>query len=164
MQPNGVEPAVAVDRVTKRFGGITAVSDVSFTVAPGEVVALVGENGAGKSTIKNLLAGIVKPDSGSIVVNGVEIAGDARHARHVGVATIHQELSLFPTMNVAENVLMASLAGRSRIVRSQALYARVRPLLERLGADFSPAATLDTLAPGQKQLVEIGRASCRERV
>jgi len=163
VQPNGVEPAVAVDRVTKRFGGITAVSDVSFTVAPGEVVALVGENGAGKSTIKNLLAGIVKPDSGSIVVNGVEIAGDARHARHVGVATIHQELSLFPTMNVAENVLMASLAGRSRgIVRSPTLYARVRPLLERVGADFSPAAKLDTLAPGQRQLVEIAKALALE--
>ncbi len=163
MQPNGVEPAVAVDRVTKRFGGITAVSDVSFTMAPGEVVALVGENGAGKSTIKNLLAGIVKPDSGSIVVNGVEIAGDARHARHVGVATIHQELSLFPTMNVAENVLMASLAGRSRgIVRSSTLYARVRPLLERVGADFSPAAKLDTLAPGQRQLVEIAKALALE--
>jgi ABC-type sugar transport system ATPase subunit len=163
VQPNGVEPAVAVDRVTKRFGGITAVSDVSFTVAPGEVVALVGENGAGKSTIKNLLAGIVKPDSGSIVVNGVEIAGDARHARHVGVATIHQELSLFPTMNVAENVLMASLAGRSRgIVRSSTLYARVRPLLERVGADFSPAAKLDALAPGQRQLVEIAKALALE--
>jgi len=163
VQPNGVEPAVAVDRVTKRFGGITAVSDVSFTMAPGEVVALVGENGAGKSTIKNLLAGIVKPDSGSIVVNGVEIAGDARHARHVGVATIHQELSLFPTMNVAENVLMASLAGRSRgIVRSSTLYARVRPLLERVGADFSPAAKLDTLAPGQRQLVEIAKALALE--
>ena len=163
MQPNRVEPAVAVDRVTKRFGGITAVSDVSFAMAPGEVVALVGENGAGKSTIKNLLAGIVKPDSGSIVVNGVEIAGDARHARHVGVATIHQELSLFPTMNVAENVLMASLAGRSRgIVRSSTLYARVRPLLERVGADFSPAAKLDTLAPGQRQLVEIAKALALE--
>ena len=163
MQPNGVEPAVAVDRVTKRFGGITAVSDVSFTMAPGEVVALVGENGAGKSTIKNLLAGIVKPDSGSIVVNGVEIAGDARHARHVGVATIHQELSLFPTMNVAENILMASLAGPSRgIVRSSTLYARVRPLLERVGADFSPAAKLDTLAPGQRQLVEIAKALALE--
>jgi len=163
VQPNGVEPAVAVDRVTKRFGGITAVSDVSFAMTPGEVVALVGENGAGKSTIKNLLAGIVKPDSGSIVVNGVEIAGDARHARHVGVATIHQELSLFPTMNVAENVLMASLAGRSRgIVRSSTLYARVRPLLERVGADFSPAAKLDTLAPGQRQLVEIAKALALE--
>jgi len=163
VQQNGVEPAVAVDRVTKRFGGITAVSDVSFTMAPGEVVALVGENGAGKSTIKNLLAGIVKPDSGSIVVNGVEIAGDARHARRVGVATIHQELSLFPTMNVAENVLMASLAGRSRgIVRSSTLYARVRPLLERVGADFSPAAKLDTLAPGQRQLVEIAKALALE--
>ena len=159
MQPVGVEPAVAVDRVTKRFGGITAVNDVSFTLAPGEVVALVGENGAGKSTIKNLLAGIVKADSGSIFVNGAEISGDARHARHVGVATIHQELSLFPTMSVAENVLMASLGARSQgIVRSSTLHARARPLLERVGADFSPAAKVDALAPGQRQLVEIAKA------
>jgi rhamnose transport system ATP-binding protein len=159
VQPVGVEPAVAVDRVTRRFGGITAVNDVSFTLAPGEVVALVGENGAGKSTIKNLLAGIVKADSGSIFVNGAEISGDARHARHVGVATIHQELSLFPTMSVAENVLMASLGARWQgIVRSSTLHARVRPLLERVGADFSPAAKVDALAPGQMQLVEIAKA------
>src|ERR1700704_1240881 len=138
VQPTDAKPAVAVDRVTKRFGGITAVNDVIFTLAPGEVVALVGENGAGKSTIKNLLAGIVKADSGSIFINGAEIAGDARHARHLGVATIHQELSLFPTMSVAENVLMASLGDGSRgIVRSSTLHARVRPLLERVGADFS---------------------------
>jgi rhamnose transport system ATP-binding protein len=163
VQPVGVEPAVAIDRVTKRFGGITAVKDVSFTLAPGEVVALVGENGAGKSTIKNLLAGIVKADSGSIFVNGAEISGDARQARHVGVATIHQELSLFPTMSVAENVLMASLGGRSRgIVRSSTLHARVNPLLERVGADFSPAAKIDALAPGQRQLVEIAKALALE--
>jgi ABC-type sugar transport system ATPase subunit len=163
VQPASAEPAVTVDRVTKRFGGITAVNDVSFVLAPREVVALVGENGAGKSTIKNLLAGIVKPDSGSIVVNGAEISGDARHARHLGVATIHQELSLFPTMSVAENVLMASLGGRSRgIVRSSTLRARVRPLLERVGADFSPAAKVDTLAPGQRQLVEIAKALALE--
>jgi ABC-type sugar transport system ATPase subunit len=163
VQPNDVKPAVAVDRVTKRFGGITAVNDVSFTVAPGEVVALVGENGAGKSTIKNLLAGIVRADSGSIFINGAEIAGDARHARQVGVATIHQELSLFPTMTVAENVLIASLGGRARgIVRSSTLHARVRPILERVGADFSPAAKLDALAPGQRQLVEIAKALALE--
>jgi ABC-type sugar transport system ATPase subunit len=163
VQAVGVEPAVAVDCLTKRFGGITAVKDVSFTVAPGEVVALVGENGAGKSTVKNLLAGIVKADSGSIFINGAEIAGDARHARHVGVATIHQELSLFPTMSVAENVLMASLGGRSRgFVRSSTLHARVRPVLERVGADFSPAAKLDALAPGQRQLVEIAKALALE--
>jgi ABC-type sugar transport system ATPase subunit len=163
MQTASVEPAVVVDRVTKRFGGITAVNNVSFILAPGEVVALVGENGAGKSTLKNLLAGIVKPDSGSIVVNGAEISGDARHARDVGVATIHQELSLFPTMSVAENVLMASLGGRSHgIVRSSTLRARVRPLLERVGADFSPASKVETLAPGQKQLVEIAKALALE--
>jgi ABC-type sugar transport system ATPase subunit len=163
VQPVGVEPAVAVDRVTKRFGGIAAVNDVSFVLAPGEVVALVGENGAGKSTIKNLLAGIVKADSGSIFVNGAEISGDARHARQVGVATIHQELSLFPAMSVAENVLMASLGARSNgIVRSATLHARVRPLLERVGADFSPAAKVDALAPGQRQLVEIAKALALE--
>ena len=112
MQPVGVEPAVAVDRVTKRFGGITAVNDVSFTLAPGEVVALVGENGAGKSTIKNLLAGIVKADSGSIFINGAEISGDARHARHVGVAlaiedweTIGYEVPLLVNMQPAGKYL-----------------------------------------------------------
>src|SRR6266852_234289 len=100
---------VTVDGVTKHFGGVRALNEVSFTLARGEVVALAGENGAGKSTLKNALAGIFKADAGTITVNGEVISGDARHARRVGVAAIHQELSLFPTLSVAENVLMTSL-------------------------------------------------------
>ncbi|HUZ85525.1 MAG TPA: sugar ABC transporter ATP-binding protein [Candidatus Baltobacterales bacterium] len=158
-----IDPAarqvVELDHVTKRFGGVRAVNDVSFTLAAGEVVALAGENGAGKSTIKNLLAGIVKADSGTITICGDEIVGDPRHARRLGVAAIHQELSLFPTMSVAENVLMASLSSDVRgVVRSSSLKRRVGPLLERLGADFSSGTTVESLGPGERQLVEIAKA------
>jgi ABC-type sugar transport system ATPase subunit len=126
VQPDRAEPAVTVDRITKRFGGVTAVNDVSFTLAPGEVVALVGENGAGKSTIKNLLAGIVKADSGSIFINGAEISGDARHARHVGVATIPYVFDMLR----ASVLIVAVLVGTSRAGGLRALPIGRRRRLE----------------------------------
>jgi len=154
---------VTVDGLTKHFGGVKALHDVSFTIDAGEVVGLAGENGAGKSTLKNLLAGIIKADAGTITVDGEPINGDARRARRAGVAAIHQELSLFPTMSVAENVLMTSLSSVERgIVRRSDLHARVRPLLERVGADFAPATPVESLAPGQRQLVEIAKALALE--
>src|SRR5690349_13026465 len=108
MTPEGVaagEEIIRLDRVTKRFGGIAAVSDVSFGVARGEIHAVVGENGAGKSTIMKMLAGVHRPDSGGVVLRGEPVfIADPLHARQLGVSIVFQELNLFPHLSVAANV------------------------------------------------------------
>jgi rhamnose transport system ATP-binding protein len=151
------EPIVSVREVTKRFGGVAAVSDVSFALHPGEVVALAGENGAGKSTVKNIIGGILRPDTGR-----VDYAGGT-DAKSAGVATIHQETSLFPDMTVAENIMIGRLrSGRSPVVRPARLRRLATPLLERVGAEFAAQAVVRDLSAGQRQLVEIAKALAAE--
>ena len=152
-------PAIAVGDVSKAFGGITAVDGVSFTVSGGEVVALAGENGAGKSTIKNIIGGTLRPDSGRVSFGGapaVEVVGGAKHS---GVATVHQETSLFPDLTVAENILIDRLRVPGRAtVRPGHLRRTAAPVLERVGAGFGPQAVVRDLSAGQRQLVEIAKA------
>src|ERR687889_925315 len=96
---------IRLEGVTKRFGGITAVNDVSFGIAPGEIHAVVGENGAGKSTIMKMLAGVYQPDSGELILRGEPVViGDPLQARKLGVSIVFQELNLFPHLSVAANI------------------------------------------------------------
>jgi ABC-type sugar transport system ATPase subunit len=155
---NSFSPAVEAEGLVKTFGGVVALEGISFELYAGEVVALAGENGAGKSTLKNLLAGVVRPDEGRIAVNG-ETVTDAAQARRLGVAAIHQELSLYPSMSVAENVLITSLGGRRNLfVNPSRLANKVAPLLERVGADFGARELVENLSTGRRQLVEIAKA------
>src|ERR671918_370911 len=103
--PTPTEEIIRLDRVTKRFGGITAVNEVSFGISPGEIHAVVGENGAGKSTIMKMLAGVYQPDSGELILRGEPVViGDPLQARKLGVSIVFQELNLFPHLSVAANV------------------------------------------------------------
>jgi ABC-type sugar transport system ATPase subunit len=154
--------AVRVHAVSKSFGGVAAVQDVSFALDYGEVVALAGENGAGKSTIKNLLTGIVKPDAGSIEITGEGLGADAGHARRLGVAAVHQELTPFPSMTVAENICITDLASACGVVSRGRLGRLVAPLLQRVGADFGPWEEVEGLSPARRQLVEIAKALAQE--
>ncbi|UWP79802.1 sugar ABC transporter ATP-binding protein [Dactylosporangium fulvum] len=152
-------PAIAVANVSKSFGGITAVDGVSFTVSSGEVVALVGENGAGKSTIKNIIGGTLRPDSGRVSFSGAPAADGVGSAKHSGVATVHQETSLFPDLTVAENILIDRLRAPGRAtVRPGQLRRTAAPVLRRVGAGFGPEAIVRDLSAGQRQLVEIAKA------
>jgi len=152
-------PAIAVGDVSKSFGGITAVDGVSFTVSSGEVVALVGENGAGKSTVKNIIAGILRPDSGHVSFGDTPAVDGPGRAKHSGVATVHQETSLFPDLTVAENILIDRLRSPGRAtVRPGHLRRAAAPVLQRVGAGFGPEAIVRDLSAGQRQLVEIAKA------
>ena len=158
-------PVIAVRGVCRAFGGIPALRDVSFDVRGGEVVALAGENGAGKSTIKNIIGGNLRADAGAVLIDGQAPAAGVGGARGRGVATVHQETSLFPDLSVAENIFITNLrTGRAPVVRPRSLNRAAAPLLRRVGAAFDPDVTVRDLSTGQRQLVEIGRASCRERV
>src|SRR5215212_5746900 len=97
--------------VTKRFGGVTAVEDVTFDLRPGEVHALVGENGAGKSTLMKIVHGLYTPDEGTLEVGGEVVEfSSPREAEAAGIAMIPQELDLFPELSVSENLFV----GRKR--------------------------------------------------
>jgi ABC-type sugar transport system ATPase subunit len=152
-------PAIAVGNVSKSFGGITAVDGVSFIVSSGEVVALAGENGAGKSTIKNIISGTLRPDSGQVSFGGAPAVEGVGGAKHSGVATVHQETSLFPDLTVAENILIDRLRSPGRAtVRPGHLRRAAAPVLQRVGAGFGPEAIVRDLSAGQRQLVEIAKA------
>ncbi|MEV6924802.1 sugar ABC transporter ATP-binding protein [Dactylosporangium sp. NPDC051485] len=145
--------------MSKSFGGIAAVDGVSFTVSGGEVVGLVGENGAGKSTIKNIIGGALRPDAGHVSYAGAPAVHGVGGAKHSGVATVHQETSLFPDLTVAENILIDRLRSPGRAtVRPGQLRRAAAPVLQRVGAGFGPEALVRDLSAGQRQLVEIAKA------
>jgi ABC-type sugar transport system ATPase subunit len=150
---------IRLDRVTKRFGGITAVNEVSFGIDRGEIHAVVGENGAGKSTIMKMLAGVHRPDSGSLVLRGEPVAiGDPLHARRLGVSIVFQELNLFPHLTVAANVFANREATvGAGLLDERRMVAATRRVLGEMGVDLDPHARIRDLSVAERQLVEIAR-------
>ncbi|MER5177756.1 sugar ABC transporter ATP-binding protein [Streptomyces sp. NPDC002896] len=152
-----------VDQVSKSFAGNRVLREVSFDVRPGEVLALVGENGAGKSTVLSLITGLLSPDSGRIVYDGEPVRAWSPHrARAAGISSVHQELSLNPHQTVAENVFLGAWPSRRGLVRARDLAARARPLLERVGLDVDPGTRVGRLPLGRQQLVELAKALAGE--
>ncbi len=153
-------PLLEVRGVSKSFGAVAAVRAVSFPLYGGEAHALVGENGAGKSTIVKMLAGVHEPDTGVLVVDGEEkrLAGPAA-AQAAGIAVIYQEPTLFPDLSVAENIFMGRQpSGRfGRIDRAAMRAAAVR-LFDRLGVRLDPDRPARGLSIADQQLVEIAKA------
>ncbi|WP_448950317.1 sugar ABC transporter ATP-binding protein [Labrys neptuniae] len=153
-------PLLSLSGVSKRFPGVRALHDVRLTLRPGEVTALLGENGAGKSTIVKILTGIYTPDEGEIRVGGQAVQfSSPRDAWAAGITAIHQETIMFDELSVAENVFMGHMPkGAGGLVDWNAIQARTRDLLKRLDADIDPAEPLKALSVAQKHLVEIARA------
>ncbi len=145
------EAAVTCEHITKSFGATRAVRDVTFSLRPGEVLALVGENGAGKSTLMNLVAGVMHPDEGTVAI--------ARPAGQLvrPVAMVHQELSLFGNLTVAENLEIDRRSG-GVVVSEQASRERSRAIVRDLGIEIDVDSTVADLSPGQRQLVEVAKA------
>ncbi|WP_405536532.1 sugar ABC transporter ATP-binding protein [Streptomyces sp. NBC_00075] len=151
---------LSVEKVSKSFAGNRVLTDVSFEVGPGEVLALVGENGAGKSTVLSLITGLLTPDSGRVVFDGAPVARawSPHRARAAGIGSVHQELSLNPHQSVAENVFLGSWPSRRGLVRARDLAARAEPLLARVGLDVDPRTPAGRLPLGRQQLVELAKA------
>jgi ABC-type sugar transport system ATPase subunit len=149
--------------LSRAFGAVRAVDDVSLEIAPGEIHGLCGQNGAGKSTLVNMLAGIVAPDAGEIRIDEEPVVlRSPRDAQRAGVARVDQELSLAPTLTVTENIVLGTVGGgvmRHRRREAQ----RARELMHRLGLhDVDPAQPVANLSLGRRQLVEIARALGRD--
>lgn len=154
-------PLLELRGICKSFPGVKALDDVSFALWPGEVHMLLGENGAGKSSLMKVLCGAYQADAGEYVHEGetVEIRSPA-DARRLGIAVIFQEFSLVPYLDVAQNIFL----GRefpSRIpglIDRRRLYREAQAVLDLIGLDVDPGTKVHTLGVAQQQMVEIGKA------
>ncbi len=162
---------LSLDGISKRFGGLQAVNDVSFSVDQGSVKALIGPNGAGKTTLFNLISGVLSPDSGTITFNGAKVQGLMPHqVASQGMARTFQHIRLFPRMTVLENIMIGrhihSKAGfvasmlslpftrkEERQIREKSL-----AVLDFLGITALSSSEATSLAYGQQRVVELGRA------
>ena len=151
---------IAFEGVTKRFGGTTALNDVSLDLAAGEILALLGENGAGKSTLIKSLAGIHTPDKGRILFKGAPYAHKPPKPNvKQSVAFIHQDLGLVEWMTVAENVGLAQGYSRNgKLIDWRGTEARAAQCLKLVGCDFDPTRRIQDLSRTEKSLVAIARA------
>ena len=150
------KPVLSVRGLKKAFSGKTVVDNVSFDIYPGEIVALCGENGAGKSTFKNMVCGLLKPTAGDIYINGIKVE-KINPAEH-GIAAVHQELSLFQSLSIAANMSISDLPGNSLNVNWKKADEIARQQLEFMGLDEEPGTLVEKLSTGKRQIVEIGKA------
>lgn len=155
-----VMPAVDMRGICKSFGGVKALIDVDFELRTGEIHALLGGNGAGKSTILKVLNGVHAPDKGQVEINGKSVTHfSPQSAREAGVAMIYQEMSLVPTLTVAQNVFLNREKKKALgFIDDLAAEAKAKELFDLLGVDVNPKVRVGELGAGQKQLTEIVKA------
>lgn len=153
-------PILSLDNIVKTFPGVRALSGVQLSLYPGQVTALIGENGAGKSTIVKTLTGIYQPDSGQILLDGAPIHfPTAQAATAAGVTAIHQETVLFDELSVAENIFVGHTPkGRFGLIDWPAIYRRADEILRTINAHIDPRLKLKDLGIASKHLVAIARA------
>jgi len=159
-------PLLSIQHIRKRFGAVQALSDVSLDVYPGEVVALVGDNGAGKSTTIKMIAGVEQPDDGEVLFEGrkVNLSGPAV-AERLGIQTVYQDLSLCDNLDIVSNLYLGreltkpGLPGPLRVMNGDQMEKNALPVLKDLGINLPPLSTpVASLSGGQRQTVAVARA------
>lgn len=154
------EVLVRTSGVTKEFSSVRVLHDISVEIRKGEILGIIGENGAGKSTFIKILSGIHAPSSGTIEFDGkaVEIR-DAKDAKRIGVGLVPQEFNLVASLNVYENIFLGDEPlTRAGLLDRRAMIAKTRELMDRLKAQVDPEASIASLSVAQKQMVEIAKA------
>lgn len=151
---------LSCEHVSKHYGGITALDDVSFSCNKGEIHVLIGENGAGKSTVIKILCGVTKRDGGDIYMNGQQVKiDDSFDAEALGIAAVFQELSLIQDLSVAENIFLGhELTGRFGRVNFKGMYEETGRFLKEIGIELNPKQLVRNLSLCDKQMVEIAKA------
>ncbi|MCF2571135.1 sugar ABC transporter ATP-binding protein [Brevibacterium sp. UCMA 11754] len=159
----GENPRLRATGLSKRYGAVRALTDVEFTIQPGEIVALLGENGAGKSTLVKVLSGLVTPDEGTIEIDGVPVdLSSSSKSQAAGIAVVQQEYSTVGALTIAENLALGSneapffWTGRN-------LRARANELLAEVGlSHLDPRTLVEELSVAEMQLLEIARVLARD--
>ncbi len=158
-----VPPVLEVDRVSRSFGAVEALRDVSFEVSAGEVVALLGDNGAGKSTMVKIISGTIQPDSGRLLFEGRPVVIDSpATAKGLGIETVYQDLSICPNMDVVANFFMGRELYRNvfglKVLRERAMREETERTLREIGTQIPSVFTaMQHLSGGQRQAVELCR-------
>ncbi|MHC6175780.1 sugar ABC transporter ATP-binding protein [Glutamicibacter sp. X7] len=153
------EALLVLEKVSKSFGPVKVIDDVTVEVHAGKVAVLLGENGAGKSTLIKMVAGVHQPDSGRILLDGAEVSiADTKASEKLGIATIHQELNLVPSMTIAENITLGRVPRRFGVINRRAMRQIARDALDKLGLNLDVNTRVGDLGLAQRQLVEIAKA------
>ena len=149
------EVILEMRNITKRFPGVTANDDISISLKKGEVLALLGENGAGKSSLMNILVGLYRADSGTILVNGEKVSiSSPSVASSVGIGMIHQEFMLVDTMTVAENIILG-IKDLDLVPDMKKISQSITEISEKYQLKVNPSSYVWQLSVGERQRVEI---------
>ena len=145
--------------ISKSFPGVKALQNIDFDLKAGEVHALLGENGAGKSTFIKILGGSYRPDSGTIEIGGKVVEQmTIQSSRKCGISIVHQELCLAPNMRVYENILLGREIHKLGVCREKEMIAYAEQALQHLNLDIDPFAMTDSLSAGKRQMIESAKA------
>jgi len=164
MREGTSDPLLRVEGVSKQYGGVRALEDVQFSCRAGSIHALLGENGAGKSTFIKILSGVVQPDRGRIFLDGAPMSFAAPGAAaDAGISCIFQELSLLPDLTVADNISIAHPPRRFGLIDRAEQRRRAEQMLARIGGgDIHPSTPVGQLPLSRQQMVEIAKALARQ--
>lgn len=154
---------VEMKNITKKFPGVTALSDISFDVRPGEVHVLLGENGAGKSTLMKILSGAYDPTDGKVILQGKEYDKlTPRISQDNGISIIYQELSVINELSIQENIFVGKLLEKKicgvNVIDTAAMEKRTKEVLAEIGLKRKPSTLVKSLSISEKQMVEIAKA------
>lgn len=154
------EIILKMENISKRFGAVQALDNVRFELRKGEVHALVGENGAGKSTFLNIMSGTYKQDSGDIYLNNKPVQFKTPlAAKEMGIVKVHQELQLIPEISVAQNMFLGNeIMGKFGTINFREMEKKSNEMLKKLQAGFDSSVITKTLSTAQQQMVEIAKA------
>lgn len=147
--------------ITKRFPGVTALDQVEFKLKPGQIHALMGENGAGKSTFIKVITGVHAPDEGEMLLHGQKVDfSNPREAQAAGIAAIYQHVTNYPDLTVTENIFMGheKIQKGTRRLLWKEMHTEAKVILQRLGSTISPKTEMSALSVAQQQIVEIAKA------
>lgn len=156
-------PVFEARNISKSFGPVTALSEVTITLHPGEVHSIIGENGAGKSTLMNIICGRLRPVAGQLFVDGKEVQFHSpKEAQLRGIAIAPQEINLVPHLSVAENIMLGAHCGRAAAIDWRKTRQEATRHLHQIDTSIDPAAKVADLSKAQQQLVQIARAAATE--
>lgn len=152
-------PILTVENLSKSYGNINAINNISMEIFEGTVTALVGDNGAGKSTLIKILSGVIEPDQGIITISGQQLKKlSAKKARSFGISTVYQDLSLGDTMNVVENIFLGEEITKFGLLNKNKMMDITKNIITNLNVNIPDLTTkVGELSGGQRQGVAVSR-------